>query len=226
MTIWFYGMLASLLVFGSGISCRSLQNEKTPKNAIILFDGKTTDQWVHRDTNKPCGWVIKDAAMEGKGGDIVTRQKFRDFQLHVEFWLPHPADTATGQARANSGVYLQGRYEIQILDSYGLKEAGKGDCAAIYGQKAPDKNVAKPTGEWQTYDITFRAPHFNNNTGKMTEKACVTVLWNGAKVHDSVDIDDFTRASIVDNPQTPGPILLQYHGCPVRFRNIWIVPAK
>ncbi len=110
------------------------------------------------------------------------------------------------------------------MDSYGLKELGGGDCAAIYGQKTPDKNAARPPEQWQTYDITFRAPRFDQS-GQLKEKARITVLWNGVKVHDNVEINGPTGGGDTD-VKNPGPIRLQDHGCPDRFRNIWIVPAK
>jgi len=157
--------------------------------------------------------------------DIVTKRDFGDYRLHVEFWLPLMADQKD-QARANSGVYNQGRYEIQVLDSYNNSTYQFDGCGAIYGQKDPDQNAIKPPEQWNTYDITFRAPRFGKD-GKVTQKPRVTVFHNGLKIHDNVEIQGNATTSGIAGPQPKvGPILLQDHGCPVRYRNIWIVPIK
>src|SRR5437773_4509980 len=143
--------------------------EPPPKDSIVLFDGKDTSHWVHRGDGRPCEWkVLSDGSLEvnpGKG-DIDTKESYGDFKLHVEFWVPNLPPEVKGQGRGNSGVYLQQRYEIQVLDSYGLK-SDTGDCGAIYGQKAPDVNACKPPEKWQSYDITFHAAKFDA-TGKKT----------------------------------------------------------
>lgn len=197
-----------------------------PKGATVLFDGKSTGHWVYRDSNKPCRWIVQDGYMQVKAGDIATKEKFTDFQLHVEFWLPKYPDNVKSQARANSGVFLQGRYEIQVLDSYNNPTYKAGGCAALYGQKEPDdfEKAVKPPETWNTYDITFRASRFDPS-GNLKEKARVTVVWNDVKVHDNVEINGPTF-SLDGGVHGPGPICLQDHGCPIRFRNIWIVPAK
>lgn len=224
--------LARCVLVGAGLAAFCVQaaeddKGKPPKNAIILFDGKSTEAWVHRGSRKPCEWVVRDGYMEVKGGDIHTKQEFTDFRLHLEFWLPVLPDKQ-GQGRANSGVYLQGRYEIQILDSYMNNTYQAGGCGAIYGIKDPDHcdQAVRPPGQWNTYDIIFRAPRFDS-AGKRLEWARVTVFWNGVKVHDNVEIStDNTTAGMGGDPKTPGPIMLQDHGSPVRYRNIWIVPMK
>jgi hypothetical protein len=203
--------------------------KRPPKGAIILFDGKDTSAWVHRDSNKPCEWEVVDGALTVTPGkpDILTREKFGDYQLHIEFKVPLMADQKS-QGRGNSGVYQHGLYEVQILDNYNNETYKFGGCAAIYGMKDPDKNACKPPEEWQTYDITFRAPRFDMN-GKMTERPRITVVWNGEKVHDNVEITiGPTTASLGGPAVQTGPILLQNHGCPVKFRNIWLkpLPAK
>lgn len=194
-----------------------------PKDAIVLFDGKNADQWTKRD-GKKVEWKITDGAMEGfKGhGDIVTKEKFGGtFHLHVEFRIPYEPDLKQGQGRGNSGVYIQGRYEVQVLDSYGLASKNN-DCAAIYEVAAPLKNACKAPTVWQAYDITFTAPKFEN--GKKVEPVHITVVHNGVKVHDDVKVTvDNTRAGAGGDPATPGPILLQDHGHPVQYRNIWLV---
>lgn len=157
--------------------------------------------------------------MQVQGGSIRTKQVFDDCQLHVEFWLPLMPE-ARGQARANSGVYLQGRYEVQVLDSYGL-DSQNNDCGAIYGVAAPLVNACRPPQHWQSYDIIFRAPKFDE-TGKVISKARITVLQNGVLIQENVDVLGITTAGVSGDLKTPGPIMLQDHGNAVRYRNVWI----
>ncbi|MGL6095260.1 MAG: 3-keto-disaccharide hydrolase [Fimbriiglobus sp.] len=197
-----------------------------PPGAVVLFDGKSLDSWVKRNGGGEVQWKLADGTMEGvKGhGDIVTKEKFGGkFTLHVEFRIPYePA--GKGQGKGNSGVYVQGRYEVQVLDSYGLK-SGKNDCAAIYDVAAPSENACKAPTVWQTYDIEFAAPVFEN--GKKTEPTVITVTHNGVKVHDAVKVPrDNTTAGLGGDASMPGPILLQDHGHPVQYRNVWLLPAK
>lgn len=196
-----------------------------PKDALILFDGNDLSQWTKEDGG-PAEWKIVDGAMEvipGKGS-IMTKQNFQDCRLHVEFMLPFPPADANDQDRANSGVYIQRRYEVQILDSFGLQPQING-CGAIYRVKAPDKNLCKPPGKWQTYDIFFRAARFEgkDQNAKKSEDARITVLHNGVVVHNNVRIPNKTGVGKPEGHH-PAPILLQDHGSPVRFRNIWAVP--
>jgi hypothetical protein len=196
-----------------------------PEGALVLFDGSNLDAWERRDGKGKATWkLIGDGSMEVRGGDIVTRQKFDgSFRLHVEFRVPYMPN-ARGQGRGNSGVYLQGRYEVQVLDSYGL-ESKNNDCGAIYEVAAPRVNACKAPTVWQSYDITFHAPRCEN--GKKVEPARVTVVHNGVLIHDDVKIPvDYTRAGMPGDPCTPGPILLQDHGNPVQYRNIWLLPLK
>lgn len=196
-----------------------------PKGAIVLFDGKTIDAWTKKDGKGKVEWKLENGTWEGvKGhGDIITKEKFGGrFTLHLEFRVPYEPG-GQGQGRGNSGVYVQGRYEVQILDSYGLK-SGKNDCGAIYNVAAPNVNACKAPTVWQTYDIDFTAPKFEN--GKKTEPARMTVHHNGILIHDKVEIPvDNTTAGLGGDPATPGPILLQDHGHPVQYRNIWLLPA-
>ena len=194
-------------------------DEGRPSDAVVLFDGKNLSEWVQCGSGEPAKWRLEHEYMQVEGGNICTKQRFTDCQLHVEFWLPL-MENAKGQARANSGVYLQGRYEIQVLDSYGL-DSRDNDCGAIYGVAAPMVNACRPPRHWQTYDIVFRAPRFDEG-GKHLSKARVTVLHNGVLIHDSVEIPGSTTASIGDDATSPGPIMLQDHGNPVRYRNVWI----
>jgi len=194
-----------------------------PSGAVVLFDGKDVSKWQKRDGGD-VKWVLRpNGSMEGvkNHGDIVTKEKFGgSFKLHVEFRVPNEPGGA-GQGRGNSGVYVQGRYEVQVLDSYGLQSKNNA-CAAIYEVAAPTQNVCKAPTVWQSYDIEFTAPVFAG--GKKTEPARMTVYHNGVKVHDGVRIPvDNTRAGAGGDPATPGPILLQDHGHPVQYRNVWLL---
>jgi hypothetical protein len=188
-------------------------------HAEVLFDGKDLSKWQKQGGGEP-GFMVKDGYAEAHERDIETKDKYRDFKLHVEFDPELSDPNATGEGRGNSGVYLQGRYEIQVMDSYNQK-LYPGACASVYGQKAPDKNMAKPVGEWQTYDIEFHAAKFDGD--KKVAPAHVTVIWNGEKVQDNIDIKGSTGGGAKETGE-PGPVRLQYHHNPVRFRNIVIAP--
>jgi hypothetical protein len=193
-----------------------------PEGAIILFDGKNLDNWTKTDGKTKATWkLLEGGVMEAHDGNIITTQKFDGhFKLHVEFRVPY-MPKAKGQGRGNSGVYVQGRYEVQILDSYGLNSKNN-DCGAIYEVAAPKVNACKAPTVWQTYDIEFTAPKCAD--GKKTEPARMTVRHNGVKIHEDAKIDtDNTRAGLGGDPCTPGPIMLQDHGNPVQFRNVWLV---
>ena len=193
-----------------------------PPGAILLFNGTNLDGWTKRD-GSPAVWPVANGEMETVGGDIKTVQKFTDFHLHIEFWCNDSPANVTGQGRANSGVFLQGRYEIQVLDSFGIPRApGKGDCGAVYNHAAPLVNACLPPENWQTYDIYFRAPRFDNGNVK-TENARVTVLQNAQIIHNNVEIFAPTGAPVDENVWEPGPLLLQDHGNHVRFRNVWAI---
>jgi hypothetical protein len=202
-------------------------DEKTkppPEGAIVLFDGKDLSGWVSKQ-GTPAKWKVEDGYMEvvPLTGDIMTEKRYGpDFQLHVEFWLPLMADKK-GQARANSGVYLQGRYEIQVLDSYMNDTYPDGACGALYKIIAPSKNASKPPEQWQTYDITFHAPRVDPE-GKVSEKGQVTVVHNGETVIHNGAFDRVTAGALDENIGDPGPLRLQDHSCRVRFRNIWLKP--
>jgi hypothetical protein len=162
--------------------------------------------------------------MQVKGGSIMTRRKFDGhLKLHVEFRVPYKPE-AHGQERGNSGVYLQGRYEVQILDSYGLQSKDN-DCGGIYEVAAPRVNACKAPTVWQSYDIDFHAPVFRD--GKKVEPARISVVQNGVEIHKDVEIPvDNTRAGLGGDPSQPGPIMLQDHGNPVQYRNIWLLPLN
>lgn len=185
------------------------QEARPPAGAIVLFDGSNADRFKD-------GQMTEDGLLK-MGTEFVD--SYRDFQLHIEFRLPY-MPYARGQQRSNSGVYLQSRYEVQVLDSFGL-DGVHNECAALYRQRAPDVNMCFPPLRWQTYDITYTAPRFDDE-GKKVANARITVLHNGVAVHDDVEIVAKTGAGKPEGP-TPLPIKLQNHGNPVVFRNIWIV---
>ncbi|MBN1359856.1 MAG: PmoA family protein [Sedimentisphaerales bacterium] len=195
-----------------------------PAGATALFDGSDPELSLwQRDGGGEIGWQVADDVVQiaPNTGSIVTKQPYRDFILHVEFKTPNMPQ-ARGQARGNSGVYLQKRYELQILDSYGL-EPKNNDCGAIYQVKAPDVNACKKPEEWQSYDILFRAARFEGD--KKVADARITVYQNGVLIHDDVAIQNKTGAGRPEGPD-PGPILLQDHGNRVSFRNLWIAPLE
>jgi hypothetical protein len=224
-----------LLVAAALAEDKTDKDSKPPKGATVLMDGKDLSGWTTRD-GKPAGWKVGDGYIEivsGKG-DIMTKDKFGpDFQLHVDFWLPNMPPEVKDQARANSGVYLQGRYEIQVLDSYKNETYANGSVGALYGIIAPDKKAqekaVKPPENWNTYDITFRAPRVDAS-GKVTKSGHVTVKLNGIKITEG-EFKEVTGGNIDNKIGEPGPILLQDHnnrggGPNVRYRNIWLKPLE
>ncbi|HZZ73033.1 MAG TPA: DUF1080 domain-containing protein [Pirellulales bacterium] len=187
---------------------------KPPKDAIVLFDGTSGDKF-----NNGKGKVENGLLVPRADSDL----KFQDCKLHVEFRLAYqPYDR--GQGRSNSGVYLQGRYEIQVLDSFGLKGESN-ECGGIYTIKPPLVNMCFPPLSWQTYDVDYTAAKYDDK-GKKTENAKITVLQNGVLIQDQTEIPHGTTAAPVAEGPEPGPLHLQDHGSPVRFRNIWIVLKK
>ncbi len=212
----------------------STQDEpgKPPSDAVVLFDGKDLSKW-HVGRDQPAGWKIEDGAMIGTpgsqpgGGTITTNDEFGDCQLHVEWSAPNPPK-GQDQGRGNSGVLIMGRYEIQVLDSYENLTYADGQAAAIYGQYPPLVNASRKPGEWQTYDILFTAPRFTTD-GKVESPAYVTVFHNGVVVHNHTAMlgPMVYRALARYTPHGPkGPLSLQDHGNPVRFRNIWVRELK
>lgn len=200
---------------------------KAPSDAIVLFDGAKLDAWTHRD-GKPIRWTASGGALICKSGtgDIFSKTKFKDAQIHVEFSTPLMPN-AKGQARANSGVYLQSRYEIQVLDSYKNPTYEKGSCGSVYGQHDPLVNVTRPPGEWQSYDIVFHGPKCDA-TGVVQQPARVTILQNGVLIQDNAEITGPTGGGEKDNACDAGPLRLQDHShpdvksTPMRFRNVWL----
>ncbi|MDR3691557.1 MAG: DUF1080 domain-containing protein [Fimbriimonas sp.] len=220
------GLVAILPVIGWAGQKPTLM-ARPPRGAIVLFNGQDTSKWHQNGDSDAVKWDVTDGCLVVKPGtgDIITKQEFGDYRLHVEFWLPLMANESS-QGRANSGVYNQGRYEIQVLDSYNNPTYKAGGCGSIYSQKDPDKNAIIPPENWNTYDITFRAPRFDAS-GKETEFPRITVVHNGIKIHDNVEIKVASTATGQPGEQpATGPIELQDHGALIKFRNIWIVPLK
>ncbi|MFG1603147.1 family 16 glycoside hydrolase [Actinoplanes sp. NPDC049265] len=195
-----------------------------PAGRVTLFDGANLNAFQNSDGSAPT-WPVSGGSAEVLGGDLRTKQTYGDFKLHAEFWLPNLPSDVTGQQRANSGLYLQDRYEVQVLDSFGKATLANDDAAAIYQKRTPTSNAATAPETWQTYDITFRAARWNGST--KTEDARVTVVWNGVTVQNNVTIDGPTGAGAAESAAS-GPIRLQDHGdagANVRYRNIWIEPV-
>lgn len=209
--------LTLLTATGAAIWAKDDKPTPPPPGAMVLFDGKDTSGW-----NNP--WPVEKGAMTTKGGNTISKKEFGDALLHVEFRTPYMPDKK-GQARGNSGVYLQGRYEIQVLDSYGIADPGQGDCGAVYNQSAPLVNACKPPREWQTYDIVFRAERLNAD-GSVKSPPRVTIFQNGTLIQNNVEISGPTAHGPNTNNVTVGPLLLQDHGNAVSYRNIWVLPLK
>ena len=197
------------------------QNHLPPSDAIVLFDGKDLSKWQSMNGGGEPKWEIVDGAMQvSKTGSIRTKEEFGDVQLHVEWASPAKVE-GSDQGRGNSGVYLLGRYEIQVLDSYENKTYPNGQAASFYGHNAPLVNASRKPGKWQTYDIIFRAPK-KTADGALTPGS-FTVLHNGVLVQDHIPIKgEATTAAAFKNFAEKGPIVLQDHNNPVRFRNIWL----
>jgi hypothetical protein len=186
--------------------------KKPPKGAVVLFDGSSTDEW---ELNGKPGKMTDDGLlMQG----TASKKRFQNHKIHVEFLIPFEP-TKRGQGRGNSGIYLQGRYEIQMLDSFGLG-GEQNECGGIYSIRKPDQNMCYPPLQWQTYDIEFHAAQFDGD--KKVKNAWMTVEHNGVKIHDKVELPKTTTAAPTKDGLESGFIYLQDHGNPVRYRNIWV----
>jgi hypothetical protein len=189
-----------------------------PEGAVVLFDGTNMDKWKA----VPDKWSLGDGAMQVAHPSIVTVDELGGGEYHIEFKTPlEPRDR--GQGRGNSGVYILGRYEVQVLDSFGLPPADN-EAGGIYQKAVPKVNASLPPGEWQTYDITFKPAKFDE-TGRKVEDATITVKHNGILIHDNVRLDSPTPGGVSDTDAEKGPLLLQNHGDSVAYRNIWYLPA-
>jgi len=185
---------------------------KAPTGAIVLFDGTSTDEWKGGRLDKKTGFLNTD------GNDIQSKRKFQNYAVHAEFLLPYRPD-ARGQGRGNSGFYMVHHYEVQILDSFGL-DGKNNECSGIYSRVEPKINMCVPPLQWQTYDIDFTNAVQEN--GKKVKNARITVRFNGVVVHDNAEIPGPTGGHRSDPEGTPGPFILQGHGNPLQFRNIWV----
>ncbi len=192
-----------------------------PSDAVVLFDGRDMSKW-----NGAERWIVQDGYVISGPGDVTSKDEFGDCQLHVEF-ASDTQITGSSQGRSNSGVFLMGLYEVQVLDSYDNETYFDGQCGAIYKQHPPLVNACRKPGEWQTYDIIWRAPRFQD--GKLVSPACITVLQNGVVVQNQFVLEGdtpFDRPPKYVPHGDKGPIRLQYHGNAVRFRNIWVRELK
>ena len=201
---------------------------RPPSDAVVLFDGKDLSRWSHKD-GSPAKWKVENgyAEVAAKTGYIYTREAFGDCQLHVEFSEPVPPK-GESQERGNSGVFLMGLYEIQVLDSYENKTYADGQASAVYGQYPPLVNASRAPGQWQSYDIIWHGPRFDKD-GKLTRPARATVLHNRVLVQDNVELTGPTEHG--ERPPYKAhaeklPLGLQDHGNPVHYRNIWIRELK
>lgn len=194
-----------------------------PSDAIVLFDGKNLENWVDKDGKTP-KWTVADGAMTvAKGTGVVkTKQAFGDIQLHIEWRTPAKVE-GEGQGRGNSGIFLSEKYELQVLDSYNNRTYSNGQAGSIYKQSMPMVNASKPPGEWQTYDVVFIAPKFNQD-GSLKTAGRITVFHNGVLIHHNTEIKGTTE--YIGKPKVvahdKGSIVLQDHGNPTSFRNIWV----
>ncbi len=199
-------------------------SSSAPSDAIVLFDGTNTDEWTHTN-GKPVQWTMnEDGSMtvKPKTGGIVTKRNFGNIQLHLEFRSPEIVK-GEGQGRGNSGVFLQNRYEVQVLDSYQNRTYSNGQAASIYKQHMPLVNASRPPGEWQTYDIVYKAPQFNTD-GIKIKSARITLIHNGVLVQDDVEIKGTTPYIGLPKNEAHGdaPLSLQDHSDLVSYRNIWV----
>lgn len=197
-----------------------------PSDAIVLFDGKDFSKWKSSKTGGKVPWTLADGAMTVKddSGDIETIDQFDDYQLHIEFRTPAVVK-GNSQGRGNSGIFMQGKYELQVLDSYDNRTYSNGQAGSIYKQTMPLVNASRKPGEWQVYDVVYTSPKFNKD-GMVTHPAYITVLHNGVLIQNHTPI--FGTTPYKGQPEYEvhgkGPIRLQDHDNPTSFRNIWIRP--
>lgn len=225
-------MAAAIVLSASGavrageaekVTPKPVLGTKPPEGAIALIPyepGKTPSlaHWNKEWKADPEGYVVAG------GGDMVTRRDFGSMRLHLEFCIPPGPDGKRPRSGGNSGVYIMDRYEVQILDSHGRKPQA-GGCGGIYRRIAPKVNAALPAGEWQSYDIMFHAPRFNDD-GEKVRPVHITVVHNGITIHDDVEVPKPTGRASGKKEVAKAPLRLQDHGCPVQYRNVWLVPLE
>ncbi|WP_416446016.1 DUF1080 domain-containing protein [Leeuwenhoekiella sp. A16] len=204
----------------------SFDKNNIPSDAIVLFNGENLDAWKSvTDTTAAAPWTINSDGsftVKAQSGDIETKESFGDMQLHIEWRAPQEV-VGESQGRGNSGIFLQKKYEVQVLDSYDNRTYSNGQASSIYKQSVPLVNATKPTSEWQTYDIIYHQPHFDGD-GNKTQAATVTVIHNGVVTQDHTEIQGTTEyiGHPKNIPHGEAPIELQDHGNPVSYRNIWV----
>ncbi|MFN3191336.1 MAG: DUF1080 domain-containing protein [Aureliella sp.] len=197
-------------------------NSQPPSDAVVLFNGKDLKNWKNGEN-----WTVKDGVILSGKGKIVSQEKFGDCQLHIE-WASPTVVKGDGQGRGNSGIFLMDTYEIQVLDSYNNKTYFDGQAGAIYKQRPPMVNAMRKPGEWNTYDIIWTAPRFNEDDS-LKSPAYITAFHNGLLIQHHFELlgdTPFNRPPEYNNKGETGPIGLQDHGNPVRFRNIWVRPLN
>ena len=197
-------------------------NIAPPSDAIVLFDGTDLSKWNNADQ-----WQVEDGAMIAGKGVVASKETFGDCQLHIEWSAPTPPK-GSGQGRGNSGIFFLGRYEIQVLDSYDNETYFDGQAGAIYKQTPPMVNATRPAGEWNTYDIVWTSPRFKED-GSLQSPAYITALHNGVLILNHFELKGdtpFNRPPRYSQHEAEGPLTLQDHGNPVRFRNIWVRRIK
>ncbi|WP_242916488.1 3-keto-disaccharide hydrolase [Pontibacter liquoris] len=193
-----------------------------PSDALVLFDGKNLSQWKAKGDGSEAKWAVKDNAFTVGKGDISTKKEFGDFQLHIEWNAPDEVK-GESQGRGNSGIFLQDRYEVQVLDSYHNRTYANGQAGSVYKQHPPLVNAMRKPTEWNVYDIIYTAPRFKED-GSVFTPARVTVLHNGVLVQNNVELKGPTEYIGLPayKPHGKAPITLQDHGNPVQYRNIWV----
>ncbi|MFO8012311.1 MAG: DUF1080 domain-containing protein [Phycisphaerae bacterium] len=205
------------------VTPKAVLGAKPPKGAVVLIPYEPGTKPSLEAWNKPWKASPEGYVVAG-GGDMVTRRAFGSMRLHLEFCIPPGPDGKRASHGGNSGVYIMDRYEVQILDSHGRKPQA-GGCGGIYRRIAPKVNAALPAGEWQSYDITLDAPRFDA-AGNKVRPVHITVVHNGVTIHDDVEVPKPTGRASGKKEVPEAPLRLQDHGCPVRFRNVWLVPLE
>ncbi len=191
------------------------------KEKVVLFDGTSLDAFYDVETKGAPNWDVHDGVFTVVDHNIATKEEFGDQHLHVEFYI-HEVPGSEGQWRGNSGVYVQGCYEIQVLESYG-NEAKDNECGGVYSIAAPLTNASTPPETWQTYDIILRAAKLAEDKSVLSP-AVITIIHNGQVIHNNFTLPSNTPGGVYDCVVERGPLMLQDHRCPVSFRNIWIQP--